>query len=1046
MNAAIPLKATQDTAAHAYDSVARISNEVAGRLAARLAGETRGEVLFSAADRGRYATDASIYQVMPVGVFVPRSAPDVKTALDICRDMGVPIVPRGAGTSQCGQTVGAGLVIDHAKHIRNIIDVDVEKRTAEVEPGLVLDHLNADLKKHGLWFPVDVSTSAQATLGGMAGNNSCGSRSIAYGNMVHNVLGMQAWTSASELLQLGPYGSSSGKARELGKQVRSLAEELAPSIKRLWPKVMRRVGGYNLDIFDPQSERPYTANGSVNLAHLLIGSEGTLALTKSLTLQLTELPQAKVLGVVNFPTFYRAMDAAQHIVRIGGSSLTAVELVDRTMIDLSLQNPAFAPTIRSALIGQPAAILLVEFSGASKTALLPKLKRLGELMGDLLLPGSVVEMTEDAPQKNLWEVRKAGLNIMMSLKGDGKPVSFIEDCAVPLEHLAEYTDALTEVFKKYGSKGTWYAHASVGTLHVRPILDMRREGAPKMRAIAEEASELVRKFKGAYSGEHGDGLCRGEWIKWQFGPQINEAFASIKQAMDPINLLSPGRMIDPPKMDDTRLMRFAPGYKVIPLRTALDWRAWDVQNDPVTEQTSAPGSGGDPAHGFAKAVEMCNNNGHCRKFDAGTMCPSYRVTRDEQHSTRGRANTLRLALSGQLSPASSGGGVGGGGSNELQMQPQLAHGSEDALTSEAVKEAFELCVSCKGCKRDCPTGVDMAKMKVEFLHHYKARHGYTLKDKLVARLPDYAHWASRLAPLLNLRDRIPGLAALSEKLTGFSAKRTLPQWKTHTFFNRPPENATREEVLAAAKPVVLFVDTFNGTFEAGNAVSALKVLQAAGYTVHVATKTVADGKHLCCGRTYLASGMVDEAKAKASELVGALLPFAERGIAIVGLEPSCLLTMRDEMLVMGLGEAAHTISGQALLFEEFLARDAAAGKLEVLRSKLHPVSETILLHGHCHQKAFGAVSPIMDVLRLIPGAAPELIESSCCGMAGSFGYEASHYEVSMQMAELSLLPAVRQHPDAIVVADGTSCRHQIRDGAQREAIHVAQLLAQQLRA
>ncbi|MGC1173004.1 FAD-binding and (Fe-S)-binding domain-containing protein [Polaromonas sp.] len=1023
MNAAIPLKVTQDTAAHAYDSVARISNEVAGRLAARLASETRGEVLFSAADRGRYATDASIYQVMPVGVFVPRSAPDVKTALDICRDMGVPIVPRGGGTSQCGQTVGVGLVIDYAKHIREIIDIDVENRKAEVEPGIVLDHLNAALKKHGLWYPVDVSTSAQATLGGMAGNNSCGSRSIAYGNMVHNVLGMQAWTSGSELLQLGPYGASSGKARELGQHVRSLAEELHPAIKRLWPKVMRRVGGYNLDIFDPQSERPYTADGSVNLAHLLIGSEGTLALTRSLTLQLTELPQAKVLGVVNFPTFYRAMDAAQHIVRIGGSSLTAVELVDRTMIDLSLQNPAFAPTIRSALIGQPAAILLVEFSGASKTALLPKLKRLGELMGDLLLPDTVVEMTEDAPQKNLWEVRKAGLNIMMSLKGDGKPVSFIEDCAVPLEHLAEYTDALTEVFRKYGSKGTWYAHASVGTLHVRPILDMRREGAPKMRAIAEEASELVRKFKGAYSGEHGDGLCRGEWIKWQFGPQINEAFASIKQAMDPINLLSPGRMINPPKMDDTRLMRFAPGYKVIPIRTALDWRAWDVQNDPVTEQTSAPGSGGDPAHGFAKAVEMCNNNGHCRKFDAGTMCPSYRVTRDEKHLTRGRANTLRLALSGQLDGMS----------------------ARDAFTSEEVRDALDLCVGCKGCKRDCPTGVDMAKMKVEFLHHYKARHGYTLKDKLVARLPDYAHWASRLAPLLNLRDRIPGLAALSEKLTGFSARRSLPQWTSHTFFNKPPESATREEVLAADKPVVLFVDTFNGTFEADNAVSALKVLQAGGYTVHVATKTIADGKHLCCGRTYLASGMVDEAKAKAHELVRALLPFAERGIAIVGLEPSCLLTMRDEMLVMGLGEAAHTISGQALLFEEFLAREAAAGKLDALKSKLHPVNETILLHGHCHQKAFGAVSPIMDVLRLIPGAAPELIESSCCGMAGSFGYEASHYEVSMQMAELSLLPAVRQRPDAIVVADGTSCRHQIRDGAQREAIHVAMLLAQQLR-
>ncbi|MDB5939471.1 MAG: hypothetical protein JWP77_1835, partial [Polaromonas sp.] len=541
-------------------------------------------------------------------------------------------------------------------------------------------------------------------------------------------------------------------------------------------------------------------------------------------------------------------------------------------------------------------------------------------------------------------------------------------------------------------------------------------------AIAEEASELVRHYKGAYSGEHGDGLCRGEWIGWQFGPKINDAFAQIKNYLDPLNLLSPGRIVNPPKMDDRRLMRFPPSYKVIPIKTALDWRAWDVQNDPVTEQTSAPGTGGDPAQGFAKAVEMCNNNGHCRKFDAGTMCPSYRVTRDEKHLTRGRANTLRLALSGQL--------------------PGLR--AEDALASDAVKDALDLCVGCKGCKRDCPTGVDMAKMKIEFLHHYKGRHGYTLKDKLVAHLPDYAPWASRLAPLLNLRDRIPGLALLSEKMTGLSAKRTLPQWKTRTFFNSGALSASREEVLTSAKPVVLFVDTFNGYFESGNASSALKVLQAAGYTVHVATKTVADGKSLCCGRTFLASGMVDQAKAKAGELVAALLPFAEKGIAIVGLEPSCLLTMRDEMLVMGLGEAAQTISGQALLLEEFLAREAAAGKLEALKAKLKPVSQPILLHGHCHQKAFGAVSPIIDVLKLIPGAQPELIESSCCGMAGSFGYEASHYEVSMQMAELSLLPAVRKQPDAIVVADGTSCRHQIRDGAQVDAVHVAVLLARQL--
>ncbi|MFM2239121.1 MAG: hypothetical protein RJA69_495, partial [Pseudomonadota bacterium] len=852
---------------------------------------------------------------------------------------------------------GAGLVIDFSKYLRRVIDLNVEQRTVTVEPGLVLDHLNAQLKSHGLWYPVDVSTSGQATLGGMAGNNSCGSRSIAYGNMVHNVLGAEAWLSDGSALSLGRFDHSQGAARHLGERVQQLALQLQPEIEAHWPKVLRRVAGYNLDIFCNQNVRPYTPDGSVNLSHLLIGSEGTLALTRSLTLQLAPLPRAKVLGVVNFPDFHSAMEATQHIVRIGGQHLSAVELVDRTMIDLSLKNPAFAPTIRTALSpnvnhGQPAAILLVEFSGESKEPLLPHLRDLVTLMGDLGLPGSVVEMVDDSAQKNLWEVRKAGLNIMMSLRGDGKPVSFIEDCAVPLEHLAEYTDALTDVFARHGTKGTWYAHASVGTLHVRPILDMRRDGAVKMRAIANEASELVRKFKGAYSGEHGDGLCRGEWIRWQFGDKLHDAFGQIKQWMDPIGLFSPARMIDPPKMDDERLFRFPSTYRVIPIETALDWSAWNVTADPVTEAVSAPGTGGDPAQGFAKAVEMCNNNGHCRKFDAGTMCPSYRVTRDEQHLTRGRANTLRLALSGQLGTS--------------------------ALTDPALWETLDLCVSCKGCKRECPTGVDMAKMKIEFTHQYKQHHGYTLKDQLIAHLPRYAGLASRLAPLLNLRNRWSWLARLTERVTGLSAHRALPAWQSTHAFNTPTPGVDIATVMRAERGVVLFVDTFNGYFESENAQAAYRVLEAAGYTVHVAHRP---DQHLCCGRTYLASGMVDQAREQVRRLIDYLLPLAQRGLPIVGLEPSCLLTLRDEALQLGLGEAAHEVAQHAMLWEEFLDSEHLAGKLEVLRSRLTPAQAPFLLHGHCHQKAFDLVSPIQRVLALIPQSSTTLIETSCCGMA-----------------------------------------------------------------
>jgi FAD/FMN-containing dehydrogenase/Fe-S oxidoreductase len=943
---------------------------------------------------------------------------DVHAAIDLCRELSVPLLARGAGTSQCGQTVGAALVIDNTKPLNRVIEFDREAMTVTVEPGMVLDHLNAWLRPHGLWFPVDVSTAAQCTLGGMAGNNSCGSRSIAYGNMVHNVASIDAILSDGTEAHFSTEQAMRGAGTRIdaiAARLRQIATRERDEIERMVPKVMRRVGGYNIDIYHPQSERPYTSDGSVNLAHLLVGSEGTLAYTRQITLKLLPLPAHKTLGVVNFPTFHQAMDLARHIVKLGPC---AVELVDRTMIELARSNPAFRPVIEKALTGAPEAILLVEFAGQSMIEQTRKLRQLVELMGDLGLPGSVVEMADAGAQKALWEVRKAGLNIMMSMRGDGKPVSFIEDCAVPLEDLAAYTSRLTEVFAKHGTRGTWYAHASVGTLHVRPILDMRAGGAEKMRAIAEEASALVREYKGAFSGEHGDGLVRSEWVAWQFGPRLTRAFEEIKDLFDPAGIMNPGKIVRGTRMDDASLFRFKPGYQALPLKTGLDWSAWNVQADPVTEAVTAPGSGGDPAGGFAKAVDMCNNNGHCRKFDSDTMCPSYRVTRDEQHLTRGRANTLRLALSGQLGP--------------------------DALTSDEMRATFDLCVSCKGCKRECPTGVDMAKMKTEFLYQWSQQHGLGLKDRVIASLPRWAPWAARLPMLFNLRNSLPGAARLGEKWFGLSARRSLPAWRSDTFFKGAAS------VDAGQADVVLFTDTFNNYFEADNARAALKVLQAAGYKVHVARPSARDSqpnRPLCCGRTYLAAGLVDQAREEARRVVEACRPLVARGVPVVGLEPSCLLTLRDEFLVLGLGPDADALAKNAFLFEEFLAREHDAARLNLELVALP--EKRALLHGHCHQKAFGAVAPAQKILGLIPGLKVELIASSCCGMAGSFGYETAHYEASMQMAELSLLPAIRAAgPDTLLVADGTSCRHQIADGTRadgvREAMHVARILERAL--
>jgi len=966
-------------------TVPRAAARLDAGLARRLAEQLQGEARFDTFTRGRYSTDASIYQIMPAGVVLPRSAADIAATLRIAADHGAPVILRGAGTSQNGQPIGSGLVVDCSRHFNGVLAYDPESGTITVEPGMVLERLNARVKADGWFFPVEPSTATRCTIGGMAGNNSCGARSLRYGKMSDNVLSLDALLHDGEAFAFGLTGNTvsgvtgSVRTEALAEQMRTLADEHRDEIALRYPKVQRRVGGYNLDaLIEP---RP-------NLAHLLVGSEGTLAATTAVTLKLSRLPTHRVMGVCHFPSFRAAMETTRHIVALDP---VAVELVDNNVLVLGADIPLFRTTLADITRGKPNCLLLTEFAGDDLAALKGGLKRLEACMADHGYPDAVVEIVEPARQKSVWEVREACLNIMMSMKGDAKPVSFIEDCAVPLEHLADYTDAVTAVFTKHGTRGTWYAHASVGCLHVRPILDMKQGGdVRRMRAIAEETAELVRRYKGSYSGEHGDGISRSEYIAPLFGAELARCFEVVKDAFDPENRLNPGKIVRPLAMDDRSLFRFKPDYAVTqPMETALDWSDWG---------------------GFGAAVEMCNNNGTCRKLVGGAMCPSYRATRDEQHLTRGRANSLRLAMSGQL--------------------------GKDAFTSPEMKRTLDLCVSCKACRRECPTGVDMAKMKIEFLHHYHARHGLPLRERLIALMPVYAGAAARVAPLLNLRDRHPALARLSERFAGLSAKRSLPRWRRP--WSEQGEPAHPGDVKGDFRDIILFGDTFNRAFERENLEAAERVLSAAGYRLHRVYPS-RGRRPLCCGRTWLASGQTERARQEARRTLDALLPFVRAGARVVGLEPSCLLTFRDEFASLLPGADTALLAQQAMLFEELLAADLATGRIELpLANQRGRVAH---LHGHCHQKSFGLMGSVETVLRSVPGLDLRVIESSCCGMAGAFGYRPESIETSFAMAELSLFPALRAAgPDDLVVADGTSCRHQIHDGLGIHAEHVARVL------
>jgi FAD/FMN-containing dehydrogenase/Fe-S oxidoreductase len=897
----------------------------------------------------------------------------------------VSLLARGGGTSQAGQTVGRSIVVDNSRWLTGMAELDLEARTVWVEPGLVLDELNRALRGTGLFYPVDVSTSSRATIGGMTANNSCGSRSLRYGVSVDNVLAIEAVTAAGQTMVFGTEAGlpqRSAAQVELEATLAAIALSVEGEIAERWPRTARQVGGYNLPAL--------LADGGGGLAprqdaaSILVGSEGTLAFFTRIKLQLHPLPRHKVMGICRFPSLDAALRATPAIVALGP---TCVELVDRTILELAAAIPAFQGTLQEIAAAGAEALLIVEFAGEDEAAQRRALRDLHDQLGELGWPGAVVDAIDPGRQARVTALRTAGLNIVMSMKGDGKPVSFVEDCAVPLDHLADYTAALSEVFARHGTRGTWYAHAAVGCLHVRPVLNLKEEaGALTMRAIAEETLELVRRFRGSHSGEHGDGLVRSAWHPRVFGERLVGAFEAVKDAFDPEGVFNtaPSKIVRPAEMADRRLFRYPPGYAARPVAITprLDWSPWG---------------------GLLPAVEMCNNNGACRSLAGGVMCPSFRATRDETHTTRGRANVLRLALSGQL--------------------------GAEALVAPEMHEALALCVGCKACRRECPTGVDMARMKLELAAHWRERDGLGARERLLAELPRWAPLAARLAPLLAWRERVPALARLGERWLGIAAERSLPRFR-----RRRVRRPTAGQGDPGRPGVVLFEDTFTTWFEPENAGAARAVLEAMGYRVIDASPQ--HGRPLCCGRTYLAAGMVEAARAELRRTIAHLGPHLEAGLPVVGLEPSCLLTFKDELLALLPETERRGLDQRATLFADFVAGNAD-------RLALGPVPwRRAHLHGHCHEKAFGAFERVAAAARLVPGLDVVPIESGCCGMAGAFGYGSETVEVSRRMAELDLLPAVRAaDADALILADGTSCRHQILDGTGIAARHVAWLLA-----
>ncbi len=961
-------------------------------LAQELKRRVSGEVRFDPFSRVLYSTDASIYQMEPVGVVIPRSVEDVLAVVEVARDSGVPVLPRAGGTSLAGQTVNHAIVIDFSKNLNQVLEINPGEQWARVQPGIVLDQLNRELAAHNLQYAPDPTTANRACVGGGIGNNSCGAHSVIYGKTLDHVQELQVVLADANQAHFRPLTnqeleaklSGTGLESDIYRGVRGIARDNFAEIQARYPKIMRRVSGYNLDEF--------LTDDSFNLSRMIVGSEGTLSVMTEAKVNLVTRPTMTGLSVLHFVDIVRAAEATREVLKHDPSS---VEVMDKILLDRSRESLGHSQSL-SFIEGDPGALLAVEFYGESEAELEAKMNALKEDMAHRRLSYACVNLMDRGAQATVWNVRKAGLGLLMSIHGDAKPLPFVEDTAVDPENLGEFVRRFDEIVRSHNTQAAYYGHASVGCLHIRPLVSLKDpQGIATMVSIGDEISDLVREFGGSMSGEHGDGIVRGVWTEKMFGPQIYELFRDLKRTFDPQGIMNPGKIIDCPPM--TENLRYGPDYQTKSISTSLDF---SLDN------------------GYAGAVEMCNGMGACRKLD-GTMCPSYMATRDEEHSTRGRANLLRAALSGLL--------------------------PEGAMTSKRLHDALDLCLECKGCKAECDSGVDMAKLKSEFLAQYHQANGLAFRDRAIAHINRINRLGSAFAPISNWAARSPVGKLFSRVFLGVDQRRSLPPFARKTFAKwfeerqgqNPPSSPITNGGLQGGKPVVLFNDTFMDYNYPQVGKAAVELLEAAGFRV-----TLANAR--CCGRPMISKGLLDEAADHARYNVDLLHAYASQGIPIVGCEPSCLLTFRDEYPELLKDEKSRTVAAHTYMIDEFLVMLQDNGDLEL---EFSDVARKVLFHGHCHQKSLVGTASSLRALRLPPGYQVELVNSGCCGMAGSFGFERKHYDISMDIGEQALFPAVRaKEPDWDIAVMGVSCRQQIEHGTGRQARHLVEVLRDALAA